>query len=144
MTTKVHAEAGFTLVELLIAMTLMAIGIAAIVAGFSSGVFAIGRASQASTGAAIADQQMETYRQEPYSAIIVNMATCASPAPAAVPQTGSDGRTYLVTTAICATTPSTSGGTSGEQVKQVTITVVDKVTNKTLVTESSTFDSLTG
>lgn len=142
MSGELPREAGFTLVELLIAMTLMAIGIAAIVAGFSSGVLAIGRASQASTAAAIADQQMETFRQEPYTSIALS-ATCPNP-PAATQLTGSDGRVYLMTTTVCAATPSTSGGTNGEAVKQVTITVVDKQTNKTLVTETSTFDSLTG
>lgn len=58
-----------TLVELLIAMTLMAIGIAAIVAGLSSGVFAITRAHQTSAAAVIADTQMETFRRGPWSTL---------------------------------------------------------------------------
>ena len=55
-------EAGFGLIELLIAMTVMVIAIMAIVAAFSSGMVALNRASRASTAATLADMQMETYR----------------------------------------------------------------------------------
>ena len=54
-----RAEEGMTLIELLIAMTILAIGIAALVAGFSSGILSINRARLASTAAALADKQME-------------------------------------------------------------------------------------
>ena len=56
-------EEGFTLVEMLIAMTIMAIGIAALVAGFSSGILAVNRAGTTSTAGSLADKQMEGYRQ---------------------------------------------------------------------------------
>ena len=38
MSKRIRDEAGFGLVELLIAMTIMSIGIFAVVAGFSSGI----------------------------------------------------------------------------------------------------------
>ena len=41
------SEGGFGLIELLIAMTVLAIGISAIVAGLSSGMVALNRASRA-------------------------------------------------------------------------------------------------
>lgn len=141
MTETVLDEAGMTLIELLIAMTLMAIGIAAVVAGFGSGVLAVGRASELTTAAALADKQMETFRQESYSAISIGTAT-TFPA-------GSDGRTYKVTTMVgwgCvdAATPPSCSGSVGTPVKQVTIAVVDPPSNTTLLTETSTFDAATG
>ncbi len=58
--SRLRAEEGMTLIELLIAMVVMSIGIAALVAGFSSGVVSIGHARTASTAGTLADQQMET------------------------------------------------------------------------------------
>jgi prepilin-type N-terminal cleavage/methylation domain-containing protein len=145
MTRGMHGEAGMTLVELLIAMTLMAIGIAAIVAGFSSGIFAIGRADQASTAAVLADQQMEIYRQSSYSALPAPTTTAAV-APSTQPgldsgncgktvsgQTalyicpGIDKRNYWVSTDVAMQCPdgSTPPCTGGGQVKAVTVTVKD-------------------
>ena len=62
LTRRAREEAGFGLVELLIAMTILAVGILAIVAGFSSGMLALQRASMTSTASALADSQMELYR----------------------------------------------------------------------------------
>ena len=73
-------EAGFGLIELLIAMTVMVIAIMAIVAAFSSGMVALNRASHASTAATLADIQMESFRKMTYASIA---PTCASGTPAA-------------------------------------------------------------
>src|SRR4051812_9797889 len=62
-------EGGFGLLELLIAMTVMTLGIMAIVAGFSSGMIALNSASRTSTAGAVADKQMEAYRALPYTKI---------------------------------------------------------------------------
>jgi type II secretory pathway pseudopilin PulG len=64
-------EAGFGLIELLIAMTVMVIAIMAIVAAFSSGMVALNRASHASTAATLADTQMETYRAIRWDSIVL-------------------------------------------------------------------------
>ena len=69
-----------TLIELLIAMVVMAIGISAIVAGFSSGILAVDRARLASTAGALADKQMELYRQAAFTSL---HAGARSAAPAA-------------------------------------------------------------
>jgi prepilin-type N-terminal cleavage/methylation domain-containing protein len=68
------SEEGFGLVELLIAMTVMAVGISAIVAGFTAGIFALNRASIIATAGTLADKQMEFYRGLPYTKIAVGAA----------------------------------------------------------------------
>jgi Tfp pilus assembly protein PilV len=50
------------MLELLMAMTVLNIGILAIVAAFNSGALALSRASRASTATALADTQMELFR----------------------------------------------------------------------------------
>jgi prepilin-type N-terminal cleavage/methylation domain-containing protein len=78
VSTRARNEAGFGLVELLIAMTVMAIGISAIVAAMSSGFVAINRARDASTAAALADTQMEAYRALPNCGIYLEESTIVS------------------------------------------------------------------
>jgi type II secretory pathway pseudopilin PulG len=154
-------EAGFGLVELLIAMTVMVIAIMAIVAGFSSGMEAIKRASRASTAATLADIQMEGFRKMTYASIT---PTCVSGTSAAtdcfstVTQTGPDGRTYRIDTAIrfeCAvgtlggTVPSsaTCTGTGATRpVKRVTLVIYDPAPTPAteLFRETSNFDPATG
>jgi type II secretory pathway pseudopilin PulG len=56
-------EAGFGLVELLMAMTILNVGILAVVAGFNSGIVALRRSGAISTGTVLADKQMELYRR---------------------------------------------------------------------------------
>ena len=63
------SEGGFGLVELLIAMVVMSIGITAIVAGYSSGILAVDRAKVRTTAGALADRQMEAYRQGSFAAV---------------------------------------------------------------------------
>ena len=62
-------EAGFGLIELLLAMFLLNIGILALVASFNSGAVALRRASHLSTAASLADSQMELFRALSYSQI---------------------------------------------------------------------------
>jgi Tfp pilus assembly protein PilV len=62
-------EAGFGLIELLIAMVVMNVGLLAIVTAFSSGAVSIKRAGNIATAASLADQQMEQYRFLTYDAI---------------------------------------------------------------------------
>jgi Tfp pilus assembly protein PilV len=69
ISTRVREESGFGVVELLIAMTVMVVGIMAIVAGLGSGIIAVKRAGDESTAAALADTQMEAYRALPNCAI---------------------------------------------------------------------------
>lgn len=69
MVTRAREEDGFGLIELLIAMTILSVGILAVVAAFSSGIVAIDRANRTSTATALADVRVELYRGIRYCAI---------------------------------------------------------------------------
>jgi type II secretory pathway pseudopilin PulG len=69
---RLRCERGFGLIELLMAMTMLNIGILALVAAFNSGAFALRRSGMASTASALADQQMELYRLNKYTAILLD------------------------------------------------------------------------
>jgi type II secretory pathway pseudopilin PulG len=138
-----------TLVELLIAMTILAIGIAALVAGFSSSILSVNRARLASTAGALADQQMEVYRQASFTAL-----PTTGPQTPTTP-TGPDGRTYWMqvngawTCAVGTFSAGPPGACSGtptsRPLKLMTITVRDGSSGaKLLFSESATFDSSTG
>src|SRR5438874_5428911 len=69
MLSRLRNEKGFGLLELLMAMTMLSIGILALVAAFNSGTIALERAGRNATAAALADAQMERYRALTYGAI---------------------------------------------------------------------------
>ena len=135
------------LVELLVAMTVLSIGIFALVAGFSSGFGAINRASKTSTAGTLADKQMESFRHGAGESV-VSIAGAA--------KTGADGRTYWIQTVVASKCPdetdpvgtppcTLSGGVTSRPVKRVTVTVRDgSATAPLLITETSTFDQSTG
>ena len=62
-------QAGFGMIELLIAMTVMSVGILAVFAIFQSALVHTRRASTISTTAALADTEMENYRAVKYETI---------------------------------------------------------------------------
>ena len=62
-------EAGFGMIELLIAMSIMSLGILAVFALVQTGMVTIQRASTVSTAAALADSEMETFRAVRYNVI---------------------------------------------------------------------------
>jgi type II secretory pathway pseudopilin PulG len=64
-----------TLVELLIAMVVIAIGVSGLVAGLGGGILAVQRSAKASTAGALADQQMEAYRQLSYVSVATDSTT---------------------------------------------------------------------
>ena len=123
----------------------MSIGIAALVAGFSSGVVSINRARMTSTAGTLADKQMELYRQAAFTSLPVGLQTPTTP-------TGPDGHTYWMQVNgdwTCAVGTYSAGSCSGtpasRPVKLMTIVVRDgSDTAKLLFTESATFDSSTG
>ena len=63
------SEQGFGLVELLIAMTVLLVGVLAIFSMFESGILALRRASTVTTASALADREMEGYRAITYDMI---------------------------------------------------------------------------
>ena len=72
------SEEGFGLIELLMSMTMLNVGILALIAAFQSGAFALQRASKLSTAAAIADIQLERYRGYKYCGILFAAADVGS------------------------------------------------------------------
>jgi type II secretory pathway pseudopilin PulG len=171
---RVRDEAGFGLVELLIAMTVMVVGITAIVAGLSSGMFAVKRAGDASTAAAVADKQMEAYRALPNCAIYLDPATIpgswpmgqitnntpliappSPPAPAATcaattPATLTDAQQQLEGAdgrfygVDTYIVTTTTTSATGDVAKKVTLEVHNPEGTKTLVRETTTFVPPTG
>jgi Tfp pilus assembly protein PilV len=81
-------EAGFGIVELVIAMVILAVGILALASAFTSGAVALRRASRTATATAIADAQLERYRAIRYCAIYLE--------PSTVPAAGSNYWTGFV------------------------------------------------
>jgi prepilin-type N-terminal cleavage/methylation domain-containing protein len=145
--TRLRAEEGMTLIELLIAMVVTSIGIAALVAGFSSGIVSINHSRLTSTAGSLADQQMELYRQAPFTSLPTTLQSPTTPA-------GPDGHTYwmqvdgswtcAVGTYSAGPPPSCSGTPASRPVKSVTINVRDgSATARLLFSETTTFDSST-
>jgi type II secretory pathway pseudopilin PulG len=157
-------EGGFGLIELLMAMTMLNIGLLAVVAAFSSGIVSLNRASRVTTAAILADGQMELYRALTYGAIRLEptsipgvapyttdsaysgsqvTASCPGPPPecnASRQVTGADNKTYRIDTYIVSTTP-----TGGRAVKKVTVVVRDfNNLALTFARQVSTFDQSTG
>jgi type II secretory pathway pseudopilin PulG len=149
--TRLRREEGFGLIELTIAITVLAVGILALVGSFSSGYLAVKRAGMKGTAAVLADRTMEAYRGATYSAISAGspMTYSSSTSPASP-----DGRTYIVTTTVTPQAATNSSGsvsntglgvtgTSDRTVKVVVVTVTDS-SGRTWASETSTFDPLTG
>ncbi len=163
-------EAGFGLIEILIAMTVLMIGILALFGMFEAGIRQLSRASTITTTGALADRELESYvamrydaiglpeslvttAASPYSSDPAYVASASSrvslnacgtaPCTTKVPVqtlTGADGRSYRVDT--YATWESVSGG---RNVKRVTIVVRDASnTAKVWARTTSTFDASTG
>src|SRR5205823_7784315 len=146
--TRLRGEKGFGLLELLMAMTMLRIGILALVAAFNSGQIALERSGRNATAAALADAQMERYRALTYGAIqldqnavnatdstyrndsvlggnIANDVTTSTACSGAPPEcnpsrsaVGADRHNYRVDTYVTYTTPPT-----GRQEKLVTVVV---------------------
>src|SRR6266566_8848087 len=117
-------EGGFGLLELLLALTLLNIGLLAVVAAFSSGIVSLNRASRITTAAVLADGQMELYRALTYTSIRLEPSSIPGTAPyttdtaysgtqvtalcpgppnecnASRTATGADGKTYRIDTYI--------------------------------------------
>jgi prepilin-type N-terminal cleavage/methylation domain-containing protein len=164
-------ESGFGLIELLIAMTVLAVGILALFAMFESGLRSVNRASTVATAGALADKEMENFRAIRYDSIglpdsLVTAAVTSSP------PYGSDAA-YSTTSRValnaCGTSPCTTkvpvqtltgaDGRSyrvdtyvtwqtvgaGRGVKLVTIVVRDGTDpTKTWARTASAFDESTG
>lgn len=164
---SLREEGGFGLIELLLALTILNIGLLAVVASFSSGIVSLNRASRVTTASILADQQMELYRaitytsirlasssipgtvpytnDAAYSATQVTTPTCSGPpfadeCNASRTVTGADKKPYRLDVFIVEQTP-----TGGRPVKRVTVVVRDaNNVHATYARQTSTFDQSTG
>ena len=127
---RIRDERGVGLVELLIALLVLNIGLFATLGAFTSGALALRRASHVSTASALADKQMEAFRDMSYSAIPTSGSNLVSGA------ASPDGNPYLVTWSP-GTTFSGSVNVLGLTLHVYFGQVVDP--SKLLVTTSSTF-----
>ena len=164
MRTLLRREGGFGLIELLMAMTMLNIGLLAVIAAFSSGIISLNRASRVTTAAVLADGQMELYRALKYDAIRLESSSIPLTAPyttdsafnasqvtgtcpgvpdecnASRQATGADRKDYRVDTYIVSVAP-----TGGRALKKVTVVVRDwNNLALTYARQVSTFDVSTG
>ena len=172
MSERLRGQNGFGLIELLMAMVMLNVGLLAVVAAFTSGIWRLARAGAVSTASALGDAQMELYRALPNACIyitsppnsgvyagdsaysasqVTSAAACTAipvtpPAKATTPSqtvVGPDHHKYEVDTYIVTVTPPSSS--TARTVPQVTVVVRDGlVTSKVLARQSSTFDASTG
>ena len=141
---RLRSEAGLGLVELLIAMTVLAVGIGATLTLFADSLISLQHAGKEGTAITLADRQMETYRSMPYTCISSTFTApsgCITysgfPNPYSASQTTTssespDHRQYTVTTAITAAAGSTY---------QIKITVTQQGQTEVLAQETSNFSS---
>ena len=109
-----RADSGIGLIELLIALTILTIGIAATTAVFASSLLDLRHSSKEGTAITLADRQLESYRAMPYNCLPTTSSWTAPsgcltptgfPNPYAASQTTTsaespDHRIYIVTTAL--------------------------------------------
>ena len=172
MLARLRNEKGFGLLELLMAMTMLNIGILALVAAFNSGAVALQRASRTSTAATLADAQMELFRAVTYTAVGLDSTSVSGTDTLYQNDSvlgGSLANDLLATTGCtgsplpnqCIATRTVAGADhrsyrvdtyvtqttppNGRAIKLVTIVVRDaKTPFRTLAREQSTFDLSTG
>ena len=154
-------QSGFGLVELLISLTILNVGLLALVASLNSGALALRRAGATSTATALADARLEYFRSLLYEPIATDapgsdsLYTGAAPSGTAVTSgctgtteqcdpirsvTGPDGKAYRLDTYVTLQTPS-----GGRELKLVRVIVRDGSNlSKELVRAESTFDVSTG
>jgi Tfp pilus assembly protein PilV len=150
-------QGGFGLIELLIAMTILNVGVLALVASLSSGAVALRRASTVTTATTLADAQMERYRGLLYDDIATVVPTADSlytaNAPAGTPDescadaalpecdpmqsvTGADGRPYRIDSYVVKGT--LAGGSRELKTVRIIVRDANNLANG-LVREESTF-----
>ena len=163
--TRARGQAGFGLIELIIALMILNIALLAIVGAFTASAVSLSRASRVSTATALANSHLElfrsldydeielntddvntatdaTYRTEPGWSTQVTDAACVVASPwwcdASRAATGADGREYRIDTYVQSQT-----ATGGRAVKWVTVVIRDPqaLGARPLARVASTFDA---
>jgi type II secretory pathway pseudopilin PulG len=97
LTRRTSGEGGFGLVELLIAMTMLTIGIGGLLTVFVSSAVSLRRAGQKGTALTLADTQMEKYRTRTFTSVRIDGTL--------IPTTG----TYVTANSSDSTIPPSTG-----------------------------------
>ena len=144
---RLGSSSGTMLVELLIALTFLAVAVAALVSVYSASLFSLRHSSIEGNALTLADKQMETFKTLPYASIAIDTTTIpgsglyvTSPppnltssqqaaittgqvsggtVPATQTVTGPDNRTYEIDTYVF----KTSAGSGYEEYVQPTVAV---------------------
>ena len=132
---RLRSEEGFGLIELLIAMTVLAVGLSALLATYSAGYVTLQRASRQGTASALADRTLEALRGKQYANVAVGTTTTPYDA-----TTSPDGRSYTVVARVVSGTATNTAVTA---VKVVTVTVTD-ASGRTGASQRALLDPLTG
>jgi Tfp pilus assembly protein PilV len=96
---RLRQEAGFGLIELLMAMVILNVGILTTVAAFNSGIVTLRRSGMVSTASVLADKQIELYRSLTYGSIALD----SSSVPATTPYTSDPAWAASQVTTTCTT-----------------------------------------
>ena len=133
---------GFALIDLLIASTVLAVGMLAVLASFSSGYLALNRANTQATATLLAEKTMEAYHGKLFSALPAAGTTTVTYSATSSPASP-DGQTYTVQSKVADAYATNTTGTNQRAVKVITVTVTDS-TGRQWISQKSTFDALTG
>jgi prepilin-type N-terminal cleavage/methylation domain-containing protein len=135
-----RGEGGFALIELLIASTVLAVGLMAVLASFSTGYLELSRANTQATATLLADKAMEGYRGQQFAALPSAGTTSVTYSATSTPASP-DLRTYTVQTVVADATATNTTGSTARAIKVITVSVTDS-TGRQWVSERSTFEAL--
>jgi uncharacterized protein (TIGR02598 family) len=136
-------EDGFALIELLIAMSILSVGLLGVLSSFSSGYLALNRANTQATATLLADKTMEAYHGLQFANLPASGTTPSVTYSASSTPASPDGRTYTVQSTVSDATATNTSGSTARSLKVITVTVTDSIGHQ-WVSQTSTFDALTG
>lgn len=136
-----RAKGGFALIELLISMTVLVVGMFALLATFTSGYTTLNRADVKGSATMLADRTMESYRGQRFIDIAAGTTTTTYTNATTPPSP--DGRTYSVSSVVTAAAATNTSGANARSIKSIVVTVADAA-GKQWFTERSTFEALSG
>jgi type II secretory pathway pseudopilin PulG len=142
----IRSEEGIGLIELVIALTILIVGVAATLSVFSSSIVGLRHTGQEGTAVSLADRQLETYRSMPFACVPTSLPSSAptgclsvsgfpNPYSASQVTTSADSpdhRIYTVTTGVSSAVGSTT---------QISVTVALSSGGSILARETSDFSS---